>query len=65
MPKKSAEKIERMTLKLPQSVAKYFRDNFPHGERSRFVADCLMEHKKQGEIEAMEDKLRRVAQYRQ
>ncbi len=59
------ETIERVTLKLPKSVAAYFRKAFPHGQRSRFVAECILEHKHQAEVEKIEKELRKVGKVRQ
>lgn len=57
--------IERMVLKIPVEVAEYFRETFPHGKRSEFVAQCILNYRKQREIEDMEDELRRVGKKRQ
>lgn len=61
---KSEEPIERLTIKLPKSLATYFRKAFPHGKRSQFVAKALLDYKHQQEIETMEDQLRAVARKR-
>lgn len=65
MPKTKEEKIERLTLKLPKSLAEYFRQTFPHGKRSDFVAHCILRHKQDQEVKAMEDELRKVSKHRQ
>ena len=65
MPKIKEEKIERLTLKLPKSIAEYFRETFPHGQRSDFVASCILRHRHDQEIKVMEDELRKVNKYRQ
>lgn len=57
--------IERVTLKLPKSVASYFRKTFPHGQRSKFVETCILDHKHQTEIEKTEAELRKVGKSRQ
>ena len=59
------EKVERVTLKLPKSIADFFRAEFPHGKRSEFVAKSLLEYKHQKEINAMEERLRKVGKKRQ
>lgn len=64
MPDKD-ETIERVTLKLPKSVAAYFRKAFPHGQRSNFVAECILKHKHQAEVEKIEKELRKVGKVRQ
>jgi hypothetical protein len=66
MPKKhSEEQIERLIIKIPKSLAAYFRKTFPHGRRSEFVATCILDFKKKQEIAEMEDKLRAVGKGRQ
>jgi len=65
MPKTKEEKIERLTLKLPKSLAEYFRKTFPHGKRSDFVARCILRHKHDQEVKSMEDELRKVSKHRQ
>ncbi len=58
MPKKSTtEGVERVTLKLPKSVAAYFRKTFPHGQRSEFVVECLNRFRREAEIKTIEDEL--------
>ena len=54
------ETIERITLKLPKSIADYFRKEFPHGKRSQFVKDMLREHKHNKEVKRIEEDLRIV-----
>ena len=65
MPKKNKETIERMVIKIPKSVADYFRNTFPHGKRSDFVAQCILDYKHKREIENMEDELRKAGKKRQ
>jgi hypothetical protein len=65
MIKKEPEKIERIIIKIPKSVADYFRKAFPHGKRSDFVARCILDFKKNREIQAMEEQLRTVNKKRQ
>ncbi len=66
MPKKqSEEQIERLIIKIPKSLATYFRKTFPHGKRSDFVAQCILDYQKKQEIAEMEDKLRSVGKIRQ
>lgn len=65
MVNKKEEKIERVTLKLPKSIADFFRAEFPHGKRSKFVAKCLLEYKHQQEVKDMEEKLKKVGKKRQ
>lgn len=57
---KNKEGIERVTLKLPQSVANYFRTAFPHGKRSQFVAEKLLEHKHEQKVKKIELELKKV-----
>lgn len=66
MPKKfSEEQIERLIIKIPKSLAAYFRKAFPHGKRSDFVAQCIMDYRKKREIEQMEENLRAAGKGRQ
>ena len=66
MPKKSSEEqIERLIIKIPKSLATYFRKTFPHGKRSDFVAQCILDYQKKQEIAEIEDKLRTVGKIRQ
>jgi len=65
MPKKSQYTIERMVIKIPKNVADYFRETFPHGRRSEFVAQCILDYKHKREIESMEEELRQVGKKRQ
>jgi len=65
MVKNKAEKIERVIVKLPQSVAEYFRKAFPHGKRSGFVARCILDHERLQEIEKVEEELKRAGRKRQ
>lgn len=63
--KSDKETIERVTLKLPKSVALYFRKAFPHGKRSDFVGKCILDYKHKQEVEIIEDQLRKVGRKRQ
>lgn len=65
MPKLVREQIERVTLKLPKSVANYFRKTFPHGRRSDFVAQQILNYKHEQEVKAIEDELRSAGKHRQ
>lgn len=66
MPKKvSEEQIERLIIKIPRSLAEYFRKTFPHGKRSDFVVKCIQDYKKRQEIAEMEEQLRAVGKDRQ
>lgn len=65
MPRVKSEPIERVTLKLPRSLATYFRKAFPHGRRSNFVAKCILQYKHEQEVSAMEEELRKVNKKRQ
>jgi len=57
--------VERVIIKLPHEIAAYFRASFPHGKRSQFVAECILNHKHQKEVERMEEALRDVSKRRQ
>lgn len=61
---KTIESIERVTLKLPKKVAEYFRKAFPHGQRSDFVAKCILEHKREQEVKTIENELRDIGNER-
>lgn len=63
--KHSEEQSERLIIKIPKSLAAYFRQTFPHGKRSDFVARCILNYKKKREIEEMEEQLRVVGKKRQ
>lgn len=65
MTKQPKESIERLIVKIPKSLAEYFRANFPHGKRSEFFAECIKEYQLKKEIEEMEKKLRVVNKKRQ
>jgi len=65
MPKVSKEPIERVTLKLPKSVASYFRQTFAHGRRSGFVADCILRYQREQAVAEMAEELRKAAKSRQ
>ncbi len=62
---KNKEGIERMVIKIPRSVADYFRKTFPHGSRSEFIAECIMDYKKKEEIENVEKQLKFARKKRQ
>ncbi len=59
------EQVERVTLKLPKSVASYFRKTFPHGRRSEFVARCISSYQHEQEVVHMEKELKKVGAIRQ
>ena len=61
---KTKEKIERVILKLPASVASYFRTAFPHGKRSDFLAECILQHKRENEVKKIEDEFREISKHR-
>jgi hypothetical protein len=65
MVKQPKEPIERLIVKIPKSLAEYFRTVFPHGKRSDFFAECIKDYRLKREIEVMEDKLRAVNKKRQ
>ena len=66
MSKKASEgHIERLVIKIPKSLAAYFRQTFPHGKRSDFLAQCIQDYKKRQEIAEMEEELRKVGKGRQ
>ena len=65
MPKKSKDPIERIVIKIPKSVADYFRETFPHGKRSEFVAQCILKYKNDQEVKALESQLKKVGSRRQ
>ncbi|MBT4120920.1 MAG: hypothetical protein HOA57_01945 [Candidatus Magasanikbacteria bacterium] len=65
MPKKNKETSERMVIKIPKTVADYFRVTFPHGKRSDFVTQCVLDYKNKREIEGMEEELRKAGKKRQ
>lgn len=54
------EPVERLVIKLPKTLALFFRKNFKHGQRSLFVANCIREFERNHEIKQMEDDLRGV-----
>jgi len=61
---KDKEKVERVVLKIPKSIAEYFRKNFPHGKRSKFFVDCILKYKHDSEVKGIEDELRDINKYR-
>ena len=65
MVKQPKESIERLIVKIPKSLAEYFRNTFPHGKRSEFFAECIRDYRLKREIEEMESKLRMVNKKRQ
>ncbi|MBU2542796.1 hypothetical protein KJ785_04530 [Patescibacteria group bacterium] len=65
MVNKKKEQVDRVILKLPKSVAEYFRQTFSHGKRSDFVAQCILEHQHNQEIANMEKELKKVSKKRQ
>ena len=65
MIKQPKETIERLIVKIPKSLAEYFRNTFPHGKRSEFFADCIKDYRSKREIEKMENELRTVNKKRQ
>ncbi|OGH84253.1 MAG: hypothetical protein A2261_02115 [Candidatus Magasanikbacteria bacterium RIFOXYA2_FULL_44_8] len=61
MPKtKQSEKIERVTIKIPASLAEYFRKAFPHGKRSDFVASCIRRYRREQTTREIEDEFRDI-----
>lgn len=56
----TSEPIDRIVIKLPKSLAAFFRKAFRHGRRSEFVANCIRRYQREQEIAAMEDDLREV-----
>jgi hypothetical protein len=60
MPENNDNTIVRVTVKLPQYVADYFRSAFRHGERSQFIQKCILEHKHKKNIESIEKGLRQI-----
>ena len=65
MVKSKKEEVERLTIKIPKSIAAYFRKEFPHGKRSKFVADCILQYRHGEEVRNMEKELRKVGTNRQ
>lgn len=65
MVKNKEQTIERVVIKIPKDIAAYFRQTFPHGKRSDFVAQCILDYRKKQEIAAMEEQLRIVGKKRQ
>jgi len=61
---KDKEKIERVVLKLPSSVADYFRMTFPHGKRSGFLAECILDYKHTSEVKKIEEELWEINKHR-
>lgn len=58
------EPIDRVVIKLPKTLALFFRANFKHGQRSLFVANCIRKFQHDQEITQMEENLRGVHQPR-
>lgn len=65
MSKVNKEAIERVVIKLPKSVAEYLRKEFKHGQRSDFIAKCILDYKHNREVREIEEKLRQAAKNRQ
>lgn len=63
--KKQETAIERVVVKIPRAAAAYFRQTFPHGKRSDFVLQCILDYKQKREIEEMEEQLRQAGKKRQ
>ena len=61
---KEREKIERVVFKLPKSVADYFRKAFPHGKRSRFLSECILDYKHKNEVKKIEEELGEINKHR-
>jgi len=61
---KESEKIERVVLKIPKSVADYFRKTFPHGKRSLFLSKCILDFKRQNEVKKIEEELEEINKHR-
>lgn len=59
------DSVERIIIKLPKSLATYFRNAFAHGKRSEFIAKCILDYKHQLEIKDIEEKLRAAIKKRQ
>ena len=58
------EPIDRIVIKLPKSLAAFFRKAFRHGQRSEFVANCIRRFQREQEINTMENELREVRDLR-
>lgn len=65
MPKTNKNPVERVVIKIPKEVADYFRRAFPHGKRSDFLAQCILDYKKKKETEKIEEELRQAGKKRQ
>lgn len=63
--KQNKDKIERVVIKIPREVADYLRQTWPHGQRSEFIARCILEHKHEQAVKKMEDDLRQAGKSRQ
>jgi hypothetical protein len=61
---KEVKKTERIVLKIPKSIADYFRATFPHGKRTKFFVNCILEYKHKEEINKIEKQLRKVSKKR-
>ena len=57
--------MERLILKVPRSVAVYFRSAFRHGERSVFFERCIAAHQRDSKVRVLEETLRRARAERQ
>lgn len=56
-----SEAVERVTIKIPKSLADYFRKTFPHGKRSDFVADCIMKYRRDQATSEIENEFRDIS----
>ncbi|MFH1292352.1 MAG: hypothetical protein ABIH87_04125 [bacterium] len=65
MIKEKKETIERLVVKVPKGVADYFREVFHHGDRSKFVIRCILEHKHDQEVKKIDKELRASGKKRQ
>lgn len=63
--KDQSDSIERVIIKIPKSLATYFRSAFPHGKRSEFLAKCILDYKHEMEVKEVEEKLKSAIKKRQ
>lgn len=54
------EPVDRVVIKLPKTLALFFRKNFKHGQRSLFVANAIRHFQREQELKTMEDDLNNV-----
>ncbi len=54
------EHKERLVIRLPSDIAEFFRQHFKHGERSKFVAQCIRDYMKKEKIRKIEKNLRQI-----